>query len=174
MSVGQRYTGVARVLHWAIALLIIMNIALGLLHDELPHTLPVIPLHKAIGITVLALTLLRIVWRLGHRVPPLPETMPAWERASAHGLHLLFYGLMLVLPLTGWVMISPGDKPFTWFGLFSLPKFAISKADAIFGLSHAVHGPLGIIFGLLILLHVAAALRHHFVLRDNVLRRMIG
>ncbi|MDE1914475.1 MAG: cytochrome b [Sphingomonadales bacterium] len=174
MSAAQRYSGVARALHWTIALLIVINIPLGLLHDALAHTLPAIPLHKAIGITVLALSLVRIVWRLAHPAPTLPDGMPGWEKTAAHGLHLLFYGLMLVLPLTGWAMISAGDKPFTWFGLFSIPKLAVSKGSVVLSLSHALHGPLGIIFGVLILLHVGAALRHHFVLRDDVLRRMLG
>jgi cytochrome b561 len=174
MSVHNRYTAVARWLHWAIAGLIVANIVIGILHAYVNHDWPVIPLHKSIGLTVLALTVLRILWRATHAAPPLPAAMPRWEQAAAHGLHGLFYALMLALPVTGWVMVSAGDKPLRWFGLFPLPKLAVSKADAVFGLSHASHGPLGLVFGALILLHVAAALRHHLVLRDRVLARMLA
>jgi cytochrome b561 len=100
--------------------------------------------------------------------------MPGWEKAAAHGLHLLFYGLMVALPVTGWVMVSPGAYPLRWFGLFDIPKFALAKGDPAVVAAHGVHGPLGLIFGALIVLHVGAALRHHIVLKDDVLRRMLG
>lgn len=174
MSAGNRYTSVARWLHWMIAVMIVCNIALGLFHDGLGHVLPAMPLHKAIGVTVLALTLMRLLWRITHAPPPLPAAMPGWEKAAAHGLHLVFYGLMMALPVTGWVMVSANAWPLRWFGLFDIPKFALAKGDTAVVVSHGVHGPLGLVFGILIVLHVAAALRHHLVLRDDVLRRMLG
>lgn len=169
----QAYHRVARWLHWSIALLIIANILIGLVHDALDKTVPLIPAHKAIGMTVLALTLLRILWRITHRAPPLPSAMPGWEKGAAHGLHALFYALMLVLPLSGWVMASANTYPLRWFGLFAIPKLAVAKGQPLVELSRAAHGPLGFVFGALIVLHVGAALRHHFILKDGVLRRML-
>jgi cytochrome b561 len=100
--------------------------------------------------------------------------MPRWEQIAAKGTHHLFYVLMLVLPLSGWIMSSAGKYPLTWFGLFDVPKFAVERGDAIVDMSRALHGPLGFIFGLLVVLHVGAALRHQFILKDNLLRRMVG
>jgi cytochrome b561 len=171
---AQRYNRGARLLHWVIALLIIANILIGIAHAYVNKDWPLIPLHKSIGLTVLALTVLRIVWRVTYRPPPLPAQMPGWEKGAAHGLHAVFYGLMLALPLTGWVMSSAGPYPLRWFNLFAVPKLAVSKGDALLAISHGSHGVLGLVFGVLIVLHMAAALRHHFVLRDGVLGRMLG
>ena len=100
-----RYSRTAMILHWLIAAGILCNVALGLSVDFLPDDWirPVIDTHKSIGITVLGLVLLRILWRVAHRPPPLPKAFPAWERASAHAAHLLLYVLMIGLPLSGWL-----------------------------------------------------------------------
>lgn len=169
----DRYNGVARALHWAMALLVILNLVLGIGHEALPSNWAVMPIHKSIGLTVLALTLLRIVWRLTHPVPRLPGTLPRWEIGAAHATHALFYIFMILLPLSGWIMTSAGTRPLNWFFLFDVPKFAVTKGDAIVNLSLAGHELMGFVWMALILLHVGAALRHHLVLKDNVLRRML-
>jgi cytochrome b561 len=170
-----RYTHVARWLHWTIGGLVIANILIGMFHDPLGKLFPgTMPVHKAIGVTVMFLTLIRIGWRLSHPPPPLPAAMPGWEKGAAHFMHWIFYALLLILPLTGWIMMSAGDRPLTWFWLFDIPKFAVTKGDAVVGISRATHEPLGLIFGALALIHIAAALRHHIVLKDSVLRRMLG
>lgn len=169
-----RYTGIARLLHWIIALLILLNLFLGFFRGALPKDMMAMPIHKSVGLTVLALTIIRIVWRLTHRPPPLPEAMPRWERLSASAVHLAFYALMLVLPLTGWIISSASDRPLNWFFLFDVPKLGVEKGDAIYGTAHGAHELLPWLWGVLILLHVGAALRHHFVLKDNVLRRMLA
>ncbi|MES2174761.1 MAG: cytochrome b [Pseudomonadota bacterium] len=168
-----RYTTVARALHWIIAVLILGNLFFGFAHDALPKDWAVMPVHKSIGLTVLALTLLRIVWRLTHRAPPLPAAMPAWEKGAAHATHFIFYALMLVLPLSGWIMSSAGTRPLNWFFLFDIPKFGLGKEDAIVTLSRSAHELLPWIWAALILIHIGAALRHHLVLKDDVLRRML-
>ncbi|CAN5283333.1 hypothetical protein BH10PSE12_BH10PSE12_10220 [soil metagenome] len=175
MDQELHYTRVARWLHWTIGGLVIVNILIGILHDPLGDIFPgAMPIHKAIGVTVLLLSLIRIGWRLSHPAPPLPAAMPAWEKRAAQLMHWLFYALLLVLPLTGWIMSSAGDRPLTWFWLFDIPKFGVTKGDAVVGLSRATHEPLGLIFGALAVIHIAAALRHHVVLKDGVLRRMLG
>lgn len=168
-----RYDAVARALHWTIAVLLIGNIAAGLANDALEGVVNVIPAHKAVGITVLALSLVRLAWRLAHRPPPLPAATPAWERGAAHLVHALFYALMIGLPLSGWIFASAGRYPLTWFGLFDIPKFALTKADPIVGLAREGHEVMGYVAIVLIALHVGAALRHHLVRRDGVLRRML-
>ena len=160
-----RYSGVAILFHWTIAALVLANLWIGLICGSMP-------VHKAIGITVLVLTLGRVGWRLGHAAPPLPPGTPGWERTAAHATHLLFYLLLLVLPLSGWAM-SSGEKryPLDWFGLFPIPYLPISPSLAHLG--HEAHEVLGFVMLSLVALHVAAALRHYFLLRDGVLARML-
>ncbi len=167
-----RYHAAARALHWTIAVLLIGNLASGFLKDALDGVVRIVPLHKSVGLTVLALSVLRLGWRLMSRTPPLPAQIPVWERAAAHVTHAAFYALMIGLPLSGWIFSSAGTYPLDWFGLFTLPKFAVTKQDAIYGLTREGHEVMGIVAALLIALHVAAALRHHFVLKDGLLRRM--
>lgn len=170
----DRYSRVAQLLHWTIAILILFNLWLGFAHDSLPRDWQVMPVHKSVGLTVLALTLARIVWRLMHPAPPMLATTPQWEKLMANLTHYAFYALMLVMPLTGWIMTSAGDRPLGWFFLFDVPKFDVVKGDAVVGLSGTGHEILGYLFAALIVLHMAAALRHHFVLKDGTLRRMFG
>jgi cytochrome b561 len=169
---AERYDRVARLFHWTIAVLVILNIFGGLFHDAL-EGIAVMPFHKATGITVLVLTLARIGWRLGHAVPPAPTDIPRWEQIAARTNHLIFYALMLLMPLTGWIMSSAGNRPLTWYGLFDIPKFAVTREDAITGISGGGHMVMGYLFAALVVLHIAAALRHHFALKDGVLRRMV-
>jgi len=170
---AERYNRVAQTLHWIIAALVLGNIGGGLLHDALEDVINLMPLHKASGMTVLALTLVRIAWRFTWRAPAHPAGMSAMEAAAARGVHVLFYGLMLAMPLSGWIMASAGKYPLTWFGLFDLPKLGVTRDDPAYGIAHEAHEILGWVFLALAALHIAAALRHHFLLRDNVLRRML-
>lgn len=168
----ERYNSVARALHWILAVLIIGNLAGGLLHDALEGVIEVIPLHKATGILILALTVFRIMWRLTNRPPPLPGHVRGAERVGAQAAHVGLYTLMLLLPITGWIFSSAGKWPIGFYGLFDVPKLPFTKGDPIVGAAHEGHEILGWVFLALIVLHVAAALRHHFILKDNVLRRM--
>ena len=166
------YSRVARALHWIMALLIIANLIGGLAHDALGDW--VMPLHKSTGLLVLALALFRLGWRIGHPAPPYPATMAAWEKLVAAVTHVILYAMMILIPLTGWIMSSAGRWPLDFYGLFPVPKFAVSKGDAIVGISHEGHELLAYAMIALLVLHVAAALRHHFILKDDVLRRMAG
>ncbi|WP_066555448.1 cytochrome b [Croceicoccus bisphenolivorans] len=168
-----RYNTVARALHWTIAVLLIGNIVGGLLHEPLEDVVQIMPVHKAIGMTVLALSLARLAWRIVSRTPPLPAHMPKWEVGAAHATHTLLYVLMIGLPLSGWIFSSAGKYPLNWFGLFDIPKFAITKENPLVGIAHEGHEVMAFIAIALIVLHIGAALRHHFVLKDTVLRRML-
>ena len=169
----DRYHTGAIWFHWTIAVLVIVNILIGLFHESLLDGVrAAMPLHKSIGLLVLVLTLGRIGWRLTHRPPPLPAEMKGWEKSAAHIAHWALYALMLLLPLTGWLLVSNMRRPapLAWFGLFQVPLLPVSRGVA--GAAHQAHGVLGYLMAALVVLHVAAALRHHFLLRDPVLRRM--
>jgi len=172
LEAAARYNRVARLLHWSIAVLVIANLASGLLHEPLEGVVRLIPVHKAIGLTVLVLTLVRIAWRLTWTAPPHPASMTRREAAAAKAVHGVFYLLMLAMPLSGWIMASAGKYPLTWFGLFDWPKLSVSREGAAYAAAGPAHEWLGWLFLALAVIHVAAALRHHFVLRDDVLRRM--
>jgi cytochrome b561 len=170
---GDRYSAGAIAFHWTIAALVLFNLWLGLFHDSLPRDWKVMPIHKSVGITILALTLGRIAWRLMHRPPHLPELMPRWEKLLARGVHLLLYALLLIMPLTGWLLSSnpARPRPFNWFFLFDVPM--LPATPAIARSAHEAHELLGWLMAGLVLIHIVAALRHHFLLRDKVLARML-
>ncbi|MEM6901910.1 MAG: cytochrome b [Pseudomonadota bacterium] len=184
----ERYNLVAILLHWAIALAIILQLASGLWMVEAIKgsafqalAYDTFQWHKSLGLTVLVLSLARFGWRLMHRPPPLPDGMKPFERVAAHLTHWAFYGFMIGMPLTGWAMVStsPWDLPTIWFGLFEVPHIpwlydlafdAKQGVEAIFKNIHAYFGYFGIA---LLLLHIGAALKHHFIAKDGLLWRMI-
>jgi cytochrome b561 len=174
MDSAQRYTAVARWLHWIIALLVIWNVLSGIGHEALPREqrIVVMGLHISSGLTILVLSIARITWRLTHRPPPLPAGMASWQTGLAHGLHWLFYALIILLPLSGWAMVSEGPFPIRWFSLFVVPKLGVSEGDPILEIAEEGHEIGGLLMLPLILLHVGAALWHQFSLKDNLLARM--
>ena len=125
---------------------------------------------KPVGPTVLALSLFRLGWRLGHGFPRLPDATPAWGAPFARATHVASHLLMIDVPLAGWAMVSAGPRPLTWFGLFDVPNLPVSKALA--GVANQAHEVLGLATLALVALHVAGALTHHLVDRDDVLNRM--
>lgn len=165
----SRYSTVAILLHWSMALLILINLVIGFFHDAIGG----MPIHKAIGLTLLVLAVLRIAWRVTHRPPPLPADIPAWQRRASAVVHWTFYVLMVAMPLTGWIMVSnaPKLRPLHWFGLFDLPYLTI---DALaYAPAKQGHIIMAFTFAILLVAHVAAALKHHLIDRDDVLRRML-
>ena len=167
------YSGVAIALHWAIAAMILGNIAGAIASEAVGGAAAgaIMSVHKSVGLTVLALSLFRLGWRVAHGFPRLPDSTPGWDAVAARATHVLFYLLMIGLPLLGWAMVSGGPRALTWFGLFEMPKLPVSKAVA--GLSHDAHVALGLGTLVLVALHVAGALKHHLVDRDDVLLRML-
>jgi len=180
-----RYSRTAMILHWVVAVGILCNVGLGLSVDALPDdwVRPVIDTHKSIGITVLGLALLRLLWRFAHRPPPLPTAFPAWERASAHAAHWLLYGLMLGLPISGWLHDSAwkdaATHPMTLFHLVPWPRIGFvmdlephlkEHMHDVFG---AVHTWFGYALYAVLALHIGGALKHELIDRESVLRRML-
>ncbi|WP_427963414.1 cytochrome b [Altererythrobacter sp.] len=168
-----RYNRGAQALHWIIALLIIANLATGLLHDPLEDYVRLMPLHKSTGITILLLSLARIAWRFTWTRPPYPDSMSAKEVALAKAVQALFYVMMVLMPVTGWITTSAGKYPLTWFGLVDIPKFSVTRDSATYAFNHEAHEVMGFVFLALVALHVGAALRHQFLLKDGILRRMV-
>lgn len=168
---ATRYNAGARTFHAVIAVLIVANLTLGSLHDPLEGNWNVIPLHKSIGISVLALSIGRLVWRFTWETPAYGPPIAAWERVWSKAMHSTLYALMLIMPLSGWFFASAGKYGISWFGI-PLPRFGVTKADPIVGVAHEGHEILGYLMIALVLGHALAALRHHFVLKDSVLRRM--
>lgn len=166
-----RYNATARAFHAVIAVLVIANLALGLVHESLEKTINLIPLHKSIGLTVLAVSVARVLWRFTWSTPIYAPAIGRVDVAVAKVVHGLFYGLIILMPLTGWIMSSAGRRPLEWFGL-AVPKFAVAKGSPLAEAAHEGHELLGYLLLALAVLHVAAALRHHFILKDGVLRRM--
>ena len=180
--VPTRYGMVAILLHWVIGLGILTLIGMGLAMTHLALApmlkFQLYQLHKSIGVTVLLAVLLRILWRLTHRPPPLPA-MPPLEKAAAEGTHRLLYALMLVIPLTGWalVSVSPFNLPTVLYGVVPWPHLPVfpDLADKapVEAVMKFIHGKLAWALTALIVLHAGAALRHHFILRDGVLHRIL-
>ena len=171
----ERYGRVAIAFHWTIALLILVNWPLGHFAEAIEAQLGanVVPLHKSIGLTVLALSLIRAGWRLAHPAPPLPASLPRWRARMAGAVHAGLYLLIIAVPLAGWLRTSPNRHPLEWFGLFGVPKFPIEKGSAAADAAASAHTLLAWALLLLVAVHVAAALHHQFRLRDRLLLRMM-
>jgi len=169
-----RYTGVAIALHWLMAVAVIGMLGVGLWMTELknsPFKIEIYTWHKWTGLTILMLAVIRVLWRVHRPPPPLPP-MPRWQELSADGSHYLLYGLLFGMPLTGWLMNSAAGFPLTWFGLFKVPAL-ISKSRDAFEFWGETHELLSKVLIGLILVHLAAALKHHLIDRDDVLARML-
>jgi cytochrome b561 len=174
MTPATRYTATAIRLHWLIALALIGTFSLGLTMQDLPLSptkLKLYSWHKWAGVTIFLLVLVRLAWRLGHRPPPLPAGMPAWQRQASGVVHALLYVLMVAIPLSGWLMSSAKGFQTVWFGVLPLPDL-VAKDEGLGEALATAHKLLNFSLAGLVLLHVAAALKHHFIDRDDVLRRM--
>ena len=170
-----RYSGIAQLLHWAVAALIVVQYVLINLAEDNPskmQQLALITRHKSFGMTVLMLAILRLLWRLFNPPPAFPDGMKPYERLIAKLTHAALYLLLFITPLAGWLMSSARGFTVSWFGLFSWPNL-IGQDKANFELLKEVHEALATTLFFLALLHLAAALKHHFWDKDDVLRRML-
>lgn len=172
---GSRYNIVAIAFHWVTAALIVAMVWLGLTMEDLPlgpEKIETYNLHKSIGFTVLVLTLLRLLWRLLSPPPPLPMTMPAWERRAARASHGALYVLLIAQPLVGIAHSWAAKFPIVIYDSFTLPVL-IGPSDSLKEFLEGLHALGALALILLVAVHVAAALRHHFLLRHDILWRML-
>lgn len=176
---ARRYTRTAMLLHWVLGLALVGLFAVGLYMTDLPFSpqrLKLYNWHKWAGVTLLALSALRLVWRLVHRPPALPagvqQAMPGWQKQAHHATHALLYALFFAVPLIGWAYSSAAGFPIVFLGVWQLPDFvpvSESLAEAI----KPWHQVTAYALAGLVVLHIAAALKHHFVDRDGLLARML-
>ncbi len=174
MDTPTRYSSMAIALHWLMALALIGLIGVGTWMTGLkpsPTKIMIYNWHKWIGLTMLMLVALRLIVRVLRRPPPLPA-MPVWQARAARASHATMYALMFAMPITGWLQNSAAGFPLTWFGLFKVPAL-IPRDSADFRFWQSVHEWLAWALVVLIVLHVAAALKHHFLDRDGLLDRML-
>jgi cytochrome b561 len=170
-----KYSKTAILLHWAIAILVVTNVVLVSMAGELPRAAKAAYMnpHKAIGISILLLSLLRLFWRLGHKPPPMPDAITGWQAKLGKTVHALFYFLIIAVPLTGWMMSAarPGSAGVDFFGLFMLDlPGGDNKALSDFG--HEGHEILTKPLVILIFLHVIGALKHQFIDRLPFIQRI--
>lgn len=172
---AESYTGTAMALHWLVALLIFATIPLGLTMVELPLSptkLKLYSYHKWIGVTVFLLAAARLAWRATHPAPPPPPGTPAWQRTAANVTHGLLYVLLFAVPISGWLMSSALGFQTVYLGVVPLPDL-LPKDKALGEALKFVHRFLNYTLAALLLLHIGAALKHHLLDRDDVLRRML-
>ena len=172
-----RYSGIAILLHWLIALLVVCGFALGLYMVSLkfsPQKLSYYAYHKWIGVSVFTLAVVRIAWRWKHTPPPQPAAMPAWQRATSGAVHTLLYLLLIAAPLSGWLYSSAAGVPTVPFGIeaLQLPDLVAKDRARAINLKF-VHMSLTYSFAALVVLHVAAALKHAVIDRDGIMARML-
>lgn len=171
----NHYTGTAKALHWLMALMLFAMLALGFYMQGLPlspEKLQLYSWHKWAGVTIFLLVLFRLAWRFTHRPPALPANMPKPMQLAAHAGHLALYGLMLAIPLSGWLMSSAKGFQTVWFGFLPLPDL-LAKDKALGDLLQTVHVSLNLLMLVVVAGHVGAALKHHFIDRDDILTRML-
>lgn len=171
---ATRYTRPAVALHWLVALLIFAGFTLGLYMVDLPlspHKLRLYSYHKWLGVTVWMLVVIRLAWRLAHTPPPLPAGIAAWQRRASAIVHGLLYVLMVAIPISGWVMSSAKGFQTVWFGVLPLPDL-VGKDRALGETLTSVHKALNFTLLGLVVIHVGAALQHHFIERLPFLQRM--
>jgi cytochrome b561 len=179
-SPGTRYGGVAIALHWLLALAIVGAFGVGLYVSGLafsPQKVKMISWHKWAGITILALSGLRLLWRLTHRPPPLSPAvlaaMPPWQEQAYHGTHFGMYLLFFTVPLLGWAYSSAVGVHVVWFGVLPLPDLVPVNKEFGMLVLKPLHQAAAYLLAALVVLHVAAALKHQFVDRDGLLLRML-
>lgn len=171
----RRWGAIAQSFHWVIVLLIVAQFTLATLFDDLPagaKKLTLLSRHKSIGVTILILALLRVLWRSANQTPDLPGTLKPYERSLAKLTHVLLYVLLFAVPFSGWTMSSARGFPVSWFGLFQLPDL-VPKNKPLYEFLLSTHGVLAWSLGIVATVHLVAALKHHFMLKDDVLRRML-
>jgi len=172
---SARYTKTAKGLHWLMAVLFFGLLGLGFYMQGLPLSptkLKYFSWHKWLGVTVFLLALFRIAWRVTHQPPALPSSMPRLMQVAAHAGHHMLYMLMFLIPLSGWLMSSAKGFQTVWFGVLPIPDL-LEKNKALGDVLQIVHVGLNFLFIAVLVGHIGAALKHHFIDKDDILTRML-
>ena len=172
---ADRYGIVSQAFHWLIVILIVVQYLVGSIAEDLPQgfeKLVLVSRHKSLGITILALVLLRLLWRLANKPPPPPRGLHPLLSGLGRMTHVVLYALILALPVTGWLASSYANSPVSWWGWLTLPDM-VAPGEENFERLSGLHELLTKILVIFVILHAAAALAHHFLFKDDVLRRML-
>ena len=175
MSTPEHYRSGAKWLHWLIALMVFGLLGVGLYMTDMrisPQKIQLYMTHKSLGLTVLMLMLLRLAYRIKNPAPALPAGIPGWQKAASQITHLLLYLLLFAMPISGWLMNGASGFPMKYFGLVRVPDL-LARNQEYLALFKAVHFYIAWTLMAVIALHVLAALKHHFIDRDTILRRML-
>ena len=175
LSMPTHYTALAKWFHWGMALLIAGLVAMGFVMTDMelsPDKLQYYAWHKWAGVSVFLLVWLRLLWRVTHPAPAYPDSMSPWMQRMAHAGHMVLYGLMVVIPLSGWLLSSAKGVQTVWFGVWPLPDL-LDKDKELGHLLHEVHETLNFCMLFLLAGHAGAALKHHWIDRDDILKRML-
>lgn len=175
---SRRYHGFAIAMHWILAVALVSIFILGHYMADLPFSpqrLKLYNWHKWAGVTILILSAARLAWRLTHRPPALPQTvtlaMPGWQMQAYHATHIVMYALFFIVPLVGWAYSSAAGFPVVLFGVLPLPDF-VTADKALADMIKPWHALSANALGALVVVHVVAALKHHFIDKDGLLDRM--
>ena len=175
---NKGYTSTAKLLHWLVAGLVVVQFVLANLGeraedaDDLVRELALFANHRSVGITILTLIIIRLLWRWRNPAPRLPETVPRWQVIASRVSHYSLYGILLAMPVSGWLMSSAGEDSVTWFNLVQLPDFVAPNHD-VHEFFEGVHKLLAKLLFVIASLHIFAALKHGFFDKDGVLQRML-
>ncbi|WP_285712030.1 cytochrome b [Erythrobacter oryzae] len=176
LNARTKYSGLAMLLHWLIAVLVIVQWRISEAAEEAPTREAggqIMANHFALGVVIFIVVALRLLWR---QVSPPPPQVPGhapWERSFAKLVHFAFYALLLVMPVAGWIAMSAFGEPISVWGLFSLPALPVPRSEALGETIFELHGASGIALLVLVALHALAALKHTFVDKDGTLWRML-
>lgn len=174
-EVNERYSLVARSIHWLTALMVLTMVPAGLVMIRIEGGAlqnQLFDFHRSVGIVLMILTVFRLAYRLTHRPAPLPDSMPGWQKLAASATHIFLYGFLLVNPFLGWVATSAYGARISVFGLFTMPEI-VAKDRVLSEQLFQVHLVLGLLFTAAVLMHIGAALYHGIIRRDGVLSRMV-
>lgn len=163
------YGSIAKILHWLIAIAIIFMLFLGFFMSG--RTLYTV--HKSLGITILIIMILRVLWKLANSIPELPKNTPKWQKVASDLTHLSLYLLAFILPFSGWIMSTASNHAPNFWWWFKWPLTGISANGKLAHFAHDLHGILAWVIIGFICLHILAALKHHFINKDDVLKRML-
>lgn len=168
------YNRTAIIFHWLLGIAIVLTFSFGLYMVELPFSPQRIKQynwHKWAGMTILLLSAARLMWRLTHPAPALPSDMPLWQRLASHSTHSLMYVLFFAIPLAGWAYSSALGFPIVLYGVIEMPDW-VPRDKELAATLKLVHQYLAYGLAALVLVHIGAALQHHFILKDGLLARM--
>lgn len=176
---NTEYTPTAIILHWLVAALVVVQFVLANLGEraedaeDLVRELALFANHRSVGITILVLAIIRLLWRWRNPPPPLPDCLPRWQVIASRISHWSLYGILLAMPLSGWLMSSAGDVSVSWFSLVQLPDF-VAPDHELHEAFEEVHKLLAKLLFVLASLHILAALKHRLFDKDGVLQRMLS